>query len=110
VELNFIDGSAADLQDKNQLIEIILADGTKQSIALITDWKKIKPLTLGTWALEVDKDTGVVHAAPWAESALKAFQPEIGSVGLYPLGHEFPDRDLASIRATRSLFRNRFIA
>jgi hypothetical protein len=24
-------------------------------------------------------------------------------VGLYPAGHEFPDRDLASLRATRSL-------
>jgi hypothetical protein len=55
------------------LIEIALADGTKQCIALITDWKKIKSLTLGTWALETDKDTGVVHAAPWAESALEAF-------------------------------------
>ena len=60
-------------------------------------------MNLGTWALEVDKDTGVVHAAAWAEIALRAFQPEAGMVGLYPDGHEFPDRDLASIRATRSL-------
>ena len=103
VELNFTDGSATNLQEQNQLLEIVLTDGTRQCIALIADWNKIKPLNLGTWALEVDKDTGVVHAASWAESALRAFQPEIGLVGLYPTGHEFPDRDLPSIRATRSL-------
>ena len=103
LELNFTDGAATGLQEQNRLLEIVLANGTRQCIALIADWKKIKPLNLGTWALEVDKDTGVVHAAAWAESALSAFQPETGSVGLYPSGHEFPDHDLASIRATRSL-------
>jgi len=103
VELNFSDGTATGLQEQNRLLEIVLANGTRQCIALIADWKKIKPLNLGTWALEVDKDTGVVHAAAWAENALKAFQPETGMVGLYPSGHEFPDHDLASIRATRSL-------
>ena len=103
LELNFTDGAATGLQEQNRLLEIVLANGTRQCIALIADWKKIKPLNLGTWALEVDKDTGVVHAAAWAESALSAFQPETGSVGLYPAGHEFPDHDLASIRATRSL-------
>ena len=103
LELNFSDGTATSLQEQNRLLEIVLADGTRQCIALIADWKKIKPLNLGTWALEVDKDTGVVHAAAWAEIALRAFQPEAGVVGLYPTGHEFPDRDLASIRATRSL-------
>ena len=103
IELNFSDGTATSLQEQNRLLEVTLADGTRQCIALIADWKKIKPLNLGTWALEVDKDTGVVHAAVWAENALRAFQPESGSVGLYPTGHEFPDHDLASIRATRSL-------
>jgi len=103
LELNFPDGAATSLQEQNRLLEIVLANGTRQCIALIADWKKIKPLNLGTWALEVDKDTGVVHAAAWAENALRAFQPETGSVGLYPAGHEFPDHDLASIRATRSL-------
>lgn len=103
LELNFADGTATSLQEQNRLLEIVLANGTRQCIALIADWKKIKPLNLGTWALEADKDTGVVHAAAWAENALGAFQPETGSVGLYPAGHEFPDHDLASIRATRSL-------
>lgn len=103
LELNFRDGTATTLQEQNRLLEITLADGTRQCIALIADWNKIKTLQLGTWALEVDRDTGVVHAAPWAENALRGFQPEKGSVGLYPAGHEFPDRDLASIRATRSL-------
>lgn len=103
VELNFSDGTAASLQEQNRLLEIVLPNGTRQCIALIADWKKIKPLNLGTWALDVERDTGVVHAAAWAENALRAFQPEAGMVGLYPTGHEFPDRDLASLRATRSL-------
>ena len=109
LELNFSDGTATNLQEQNRLLEIVLADGSRQCIALIADWKKIKPLNLGTWALETDKDTGVVHAAVWAESALRAFQPETGSVGLYPAGHEFPDRDLASIRATRSLLETNLL-
>ena len=109
LELNFSDGTATSLQEQNRLLEIVLADGSRQCIALIADWKKIKPLNLGTWALETDKDTGVVHAAVWAESALRAFQPETGSVGLYPTGHEFPDRDLASIRATRSLLETNLL-
>ena len=103
LELNFSDGTATSLQEQNRLLEIVLPDGSHQCIALIADWKKIKPLNLGTWALDVERDTGVVQAAAWAENALKAFQPETGTVGLYPTGHEFPDRDLASIRATRSL-------
>ena len=106
LELNFRDGSATDLQNQNRVLEIALVDGTKQCIALIADWKKINTLILGTWALEVDRDTGVVHAAAWAEKALRGFQPETGSVGLYPAGHEFPDQDLASIRATRSLLES----
>ena len=103
LELNFPDGAAASLQEQNRILEIVLPNGTRQCIAFIADWKKIKPLNLGTWALDVERDTGVVHAAAWAENALRAFQPETGTVGLYPSGHEFPDRDLASIRATRSL-------
>ncbi len=103
VELNFPDGAAASLQEQNRLLEIVLPNGTRQCIGLIADWKKIKPLNLGTWALDVERDTGVVHAAAWAENALRAFQPEAGMVGLYPTEHEFPDRDLASLRATRSL-------
>ena len=109
LELNFSDGTATSLQEQNQLLEIVLPNGSHQCIALIADWKKIKPLNLGTWALEVDKDTGVVHAAVWAENALRAFQPESGSVGLYPTGHEFPDCDLASIRATRSLLETNLL-
>ena len=109
LELNFSDGTATSLQEQNRLLEIVLPNGSHQCIALIADWKKIKPLNLGTWALEVDKDTGVVHAAVWAENALRAFQPESGSVGLYPTGHEFPDRDLASIRATRSLLETNLL-
>ncbi len=103
LELNFTDGTATSLQEQNRILEIVLPDGSHQCIALIADWKKIKPLNLGTWALDVERDTGVVQAATWAENALKAFQPETGTVGLYPTGHEFPDRDLASLRATRSL-------
>jgi hypothetical protein len=45
----------------------------------------------------------VVHAATWAEPILNSFIASSGSLGLYPAGHEFPDRDLASTRATKSL-------
>jgi len=103
VTLNFADNSAAQLRDTNQLIEIELADGSHQSIALIANVKVLRPLNLGVAALKSDVDTGVVHAAAWAEPIINSFIASSGSLGLYPAGHEFPDRDLASIRATKSL-------
>ena len=103
VTLNFADNSAAKLRDSNQLIEIELGDGYRQALALIANPKALRPLNLGLAALQTDADTGVVRAAAWAEPALNAFAPTLGALGLYPAGHEFPDRDLASIRATRSL-------
>ncbi len=103
VTLNFTDNAASKLREANQLIEVKLPDGTRQAIALIANAKALRPLNLGLGALKADVDTGVVHAAAWAEPALNAFMPANGSLGLYPAGHEFPDRDLASIRATKSL-------
>ena len=103
VTLNFADNSASQLRDTNQLIEIELADGSHQTIALIANVKALRPLNLGLAALKSDVDTGVVHAAAWAEPILNSFIASTGSLGLYPAGHEFPDRDLASIRATKSL-------
>lgn len=103
VTLNFADNSAARLRNSNQLIEIELGDGARQALALIANPNALRPLNLGLAALQTDADTGVVRAAAWAEPALNAFVPALGSLGLYPAGHEFPDRDLASIRATRSL-------
>ncbi len=103
VTLNFVDNSATQLRDTNQLIEIELADGSHQTIALIANVKALRPLNLGLAALKSDVDTGVVHAAAWAEPIINSFIASNGSLGLYPAGHEFPDRDLASIRATKSL-------
>jgi len=103
ITLNFADGSAARLREANQLIEIMLPDGSRQTIAPITNVQALRPLNLGLAALKADVDTGVVHAAPWAEPILNSFVASAGSLGLYPAGHEFPDRDLASVRATKSL-------
>jgi len=103
VTLNFADNSASKLRETNQLVEVKLPDGTRQTIALIANAKALRPLNLGLAALKSDADTGVVHAADWADRALNAFIPAPGAIGLYPAGHEFPDRDLASVRATKSL-------
>ena len=103
VTLNFADNSAAQLRDTNQLIEIALPDGSRQAIALIANVKALRPLNLGLAALKADVDTGVVHAAAWAEPIVNSFIVSAGSLGLHPAGHEFPDRDLASVRATKSL-------
>lgn len=103
ITLNFPDGSAKTLNDNNCLIEIMLPDGNRQGLALVSNWKKIRPLNLGLAALEKENDTGVVHLANWAEPTIFAFIASEGSIGLFPSDHEFPDRDLASLRATRSL-------
>jgi hypothetical protein len=102
VTLNFPDGEGA-RAGVNRLIEVMLPNGDRQCFALIGDIKALQPLNLGPDALLLDADTGVIRPAAWAESAVNAFIWVNGSIGLYPEGHEFPDRDLPSIRATRSL-------
>lgn len=102
VSLNFPDGEGARV-GANRLIEVVLPKGDRQCFALIGDLKALQPLNLGPDALVLDADTGVIRPAAWAESAVNAFVWVNGSVGLYPDGHEFPDRDLPSIRATRSV-------
>ncbi len=102
VSLNFPTGEGA-RAGANRLIEVILPKGDRQCFALVGDLKALQPLNLGPDALVLDADTAVIRPAPWAESAVNAFIWTNGSIGLYPEGHEFPDRDLPSIRATRSV-------
>ncbi|PHX79082.1 MAG: hypothetical protein CK541_06930 [Opitutia bacterium] len=108
VSLNFPNGEGA-RAGANRLIEVILPKGERQCFALIGDLKALQPLNLGPDALLLDSETGVIRPAPWAESAVNAFIWTSGSIGLYPEGHEFPDRDLPSIRATRSLLETDII-
>jgi hypothetical protein len=108
VSLNFPTGEGA-RGGANRLIEVILPNGDRQCFALISEVNALQPLNLGPDALLLDADTGVIRPAPWAESAVNAFIWTNGSIGLYPNGHEFPDRDLPSIRATRSLLETDII-
>lgn len=108
VSLNFPTGEGA-RAGANRLIEVTLPKGDRQCFALIGDLKALQPLNLGPDALLLDAETGVIRPAPWAESAVNAFIWTNGSIGLYPDGHEFPDRDLPSIRATRSVLETDII-
>jgi len=101
VSLNFMQAETA--PGANLLIEIILPKGDRRVLALIGDTKLLRPLDLGVGALRHDAETGLIRPAPWAEAAVNAFVWAHGQVGLYPAEHGFPDRDLPSIRATRSL-------
>ena len=101
VSLNF--PKAEDAKHANMLVEIIFPKGDRRVLALIGDAKLLVPLDLGVGALRYDAETGVIRPAPWAESAVNAFVWAHGQVGLYPAEHSFPDRDLPSVRATRSL-------
>jgi hypothetical protein len=101
VSLNF--PKAEDARHANMLVEIIFPKGDRRVLALIGDAKLLVPLDLGVGALRYDAETGVIRPAPWAESAVNAFVWAHGQVGLYPAAHGFPDRDLPSVRATRSL-------
>lgn len=108
VSLNFPTGEGA-RAGANRLIEVVLPKGDRQCFALIGDLKALQPLNLGPDALVLDTDSGVVRPAAWAESAVNAFVWVNGAVGLYPDGHEFPDRDLPSVRATRSVIETDII-
>ena len=108
VSLNFPTGEGA-RAGANRLIEVILPKGERQCFALIGDLKALQALNLGPDAIIIDPDTGVIRPAPWAESAVNGLLWVNGSVGLYPHGHEFPDRDLPSIRATRSVLETDII-
>jgi hypothetical protein len=108
VTLHFPDRSGSQ-PDANRLIEVVLGTGERQCFALIAEIRNLRPLNLGLGALRMDPDTKVVSAAPWAEPAVNSLVWTRGSIGLYPDGHEFPDRDLPSIRATRSLLETDLI-
>ncbi len=108
VTLNFPDGEGS-RAGANRIIEIALMNGDRHCIALIGDMKSLKPINLGRAGLRLDPDASVVRPAAWAESAVNAFAWINGSMGLYPDGHEFPDRDLPSIRATRSVIETDII-
>ena len=101
VSLNF--PKAEDAKHANMLVEIMFPKGDRRVLALISDTKQLRPLDLGVGALLHDAETGVIRPAPWAEAAVNAFVWAQGQVGLYPAEHGFPDRDLPSVRATRSL-------
>jgi hypothetical protein len=101
VSLNLAPDQAANRA--NLLIEIVLPKGDRRVLALIGDSALLRPLDLGVGALRYDAETGVIRPAPWAEAAVNAFVWAHGQVGLYPAEHGFPDRDLPSVRATRSL-------
>lgn len=108
VSLNFPTSEGA-RAGGNRLIEVVLPKGGRQCFALLGDLKSFQPLNLGPDALTLDADTGVIRPAAWAEGAVNAFVWVNGSVGLYPDGHEFPDRDLPSVRATRSVLETDII-
>jgi hypothetical protein len=109
IELNFLDGAARGFPETNRLLELTLPNGERLALALIADPQALKPLDLGLGALRKEADTGVVRAAPWAERAVQDLAWAGGTPGLYPSGHPFPDRDLPSIRATRSLLETDLI-
>jgi hypothetical protein len=109
VALNFKDSAATQLKTNNRLLEIKLGTGERFTIALISNLKNLQPLNLTLGALQSESSTGVVHAAPWAEPVFNSFIVVGAMPGLYPDGHEFPDRDLPSIRATRSLLETDII-
>ncbi len=92
-----------DASRANLLIEIILPKGDRRVLALIGDAAQVRPLDLGIGALRHDAGENVIRPAAWAENAVNAFVWAHGQVGLYPDQHGFPDRDLPSVRATRSL-------
>jgi hypothetical protein len=102
LELSFRDGEARAYPETNRQLEITLPNGDRLSLGLLAKPSVLQPLELGLGGLRKDADTGVVRAAAWAEPAVYALSWAGGNTGLFPAGHEFPDRDLPSLRATRS--------
>ena len=102
LELSFRDGEARGYPETNRQLEITLPSGERLALGLLAKPALLQPLELGLGGLRKDADTGVVRAAAWAEPAVNAVSWVGGTTGLFPAGHEFPDRDLPSLRATRS--------
>jgi hypothetical protein len=102
LDLSFRDGTARGYPETNRQLEITLPSGERLALGLLANPSLLQPLELGLGGLRKDADTGVVRAAAWAEPAVNAVSWVGGTTGLFPAGHEFPDRDLPSLRATRS--------
>ena len=102
LELSFRDGEARGYPETNRLLEITLPNGERLALGLLAKPALLQPLEFGLGGLRKDADTGVVRAAAWTETAVNSVSWVGGTAGLFPAGHEFPDRDLPSLRATRS--------
>lgn len=102
IMLSFPDGQGGD-RKANRLLEIEFPGEIRRAFALVASPELLEPVNLGPGALMNDPDTMAVKAAPWAESVLQSFELPGGAIGLYPSFHGFPDRDLPSRRAAKSL-------
>lgn len=101
VSVNFPGPAPAGFTQSNHAVEIVNAAGKRLCIALVANADAIAPLQAGIDGLSSDSANQTVGLAAWIEPAFSRVRMSGGRIGLYPSGHEFPDRT-ASLASSRN--------
>jgi len=78
-------------------LELVNAAGRRLCLVLLPPGANLEPLVLPLSALSPDPVTQALGAAPWIEPALTSARLSGARLGIYPAGHEFPDRAIPSL-------------
>lgn len=102
VSVNFPGNTPAGFAQSNHAVELTNAAGKRLCIALLARPEALEPIRPGLGGLSHDPSNLVTGPAAWIEPAFLRVRMSGGRLGLYPAGHEFPER-VASLSCSRNL-------
>lgn len=102
VSVNFPGPTPAGFVQSNHAVELTNATGKRLCVAMLARPDALEPIRPGLGGLSHDPATLVTGPAAWIEPAFNRVRMSGGRIGLYPAGHEFPER-VASLAFSRNL-------
>lgn len=101
LSLNFPGPLPAGFAQQNHAVEITNPAGRRLCIGLLARPEALAPLTPGIGGLSVDSAQATGPAA-WIEPLFRRVHMSGGRIGLFPSGHEFPER-VATLNVSRNV-------
>jgi len=92
VTLKFAGQPPTGFTESNIGIELLNASGRKMCVVLLANPEALEPIRFSLGALYADPGNQETALAPWIEPIFTRLSLIDGRNGLYPAGHNFPDR------------------
>ncbi len=97
VTLKFAGQAPSGFTESNIGIELLNAAGRKMCVVLLANPEALEPIRFSLGALYTDPSNQETALAPWIEPVFTRLSLIDGRNGLYPAGHNFPDRTAALV-------------